>query len=394
MSSAFCLPCHISQVTSKLGIHPLPPQSGSMAIIRSLVPLLFLAFPLLLGSRCHAQSLRQGADAAHILIGTAVRPEQFSESLYSRTLAREFNLLEPENAMKWEALRPARDQFDFSSGDKVVGFAREHRMKVRGHNLVWGIHNPAWLVNGHFTAPDLSLLLHEHISTVMIHYRGQVLAWDVLNEAFDEQGRLRSSIWYDHPGIGFTGKGTAYIEQVFRWAHAADPGALLFYNDNGGEELNVKSDAIYGMMKEFKARDVPIDGIGLQMHMNLQANLRSISANIKRFSDLGVQVHITEMDVALPVGPVTGEPTAADLVKQAGIYRGVACACAAHPGCRVIQTWGFTDKYSWIPSHSQGREGAALLFDRSYQPKPAYAAVAESLSGASGACPDVRNSQP
>lgn len=177
---------------------------------------------------CADQSLQEQAQAAHVLIGAAVRAARFSEPPYSQTLAREYNLIEAEDAMKWEATRPSRDTFDFSGGDKVVGFAREHLMKVRGHTLVWGIHNPSWLVQGNFTPSELSAILQEHISTVMKHYRGQVFAWDVLNEAIDEQGRLRSSIWYDRPGIGFAGKGTAYIEQIFRWAHAADPNALLF----------------------------------------------------------------------------------------------------------------------------------------------------------------------
>ena len=335
-----------------------------------------------------AQFLREHAQRINVLVGAAVRPARFSEPAYSQTLAREFNLIEAEDAMKWEATRPSRGTFDLSGGDKVVGFAREHGMKVRGHTLVWGIHNPSWLVQGNFTPSELSAILEEHISTMMKHYRGQVFAWDVVNEAIDEQGRLRSSIWYDRPGIGFAGKGTAYIEQIFRWAHAADPNALLFYNDNGGEELNVKSDAIYKMLKNFKTRAVPITGIGLQMHISkLAADLPSISSNIKRLTDLGMEVHITELDVALPLDSATGEPNPNDLMKQAELYRGVICACVTHPGCRAIQTWGFTDKYSWIGSHSRGREGAALPFDRSYRPKPAYAAMAEVLSAAqSGNC--------
>lgn len=351
-----------------------------MAGRRSLVPLSFVLLPLLVANPCNAQTLRQCADAAHLLMGTAVRPARFSEPAYSETVAREFNLIEPEDAMKWEALRPSRSAFDFSAGDLVVGFAREHRMMVRGHTLAWGIHNPAWLASGNFAPPELSVLLQEHISKVVGHYRGDVFAWDVLNEAFDEQGNLRSSIWYNQPGIGFAQKGTAYIEQLFRMAHAADADALLFYNDNGGEELNAKSDAIYRMLRDFKTHGVPIDGVGLQMHIKLGANVPSISANIKRLSDLGMQVHITEMDIALPLDTTTGEPNPNDLMKQAELYNSVVCACRVHPGCRAIQTWGFTDKYSWIGSHSRGREGAALLFDRRCQPKRAYTALAQALS--------------
>jgi endo-1,4-beta-xylanase len=127
------------------------------------------------------------------------------------------------------ALRPDQATFDFTQADRVVGFARVRGMKVRGHTLVWGWSNPPWLTSQRFNAEQLSSLLHEQITRVVGHYRGQVFAWDVLNEAIDERGQLRSSIWYEQPGIGMAGKSTAYIEQVFRRAHAVDPNALLFY---------------------------------------------------------------------------------------------------------------------------------------------------------------------
>ena len=166
-----------------------------------------------------------------------------------------------------------------------------------------------------------------------------------------------------------------YIERCFLWAHEADPQALLFYNDAEAETVNPKSDAIYAMVRDLRQRGVPIDGVGFQMHIaNLHADAGSISANISRFTNLGVQVHITEMDVALPVD-ANGNASPEDLQLQADIYRQIASACVAHPGCTAIQTWGFTDKYSWIGSHSKKTQGAALLFDRKYQDKPAYDAL-------------------
>src|SRR6476646_138497 len=116
-------------------------------------------------------------------------------------------------------------------------------MKVRGHCLVWDHDNPKWLTAANFTPQQLSEILQEHITTVMKHYAGQVFAWDVVNEAFDAQGGMEQSLWYDRPGIGLAGNRTAYIEQAFRWARAADPQALLFYNDYDTEGLNPKSDA-------------------------------------------------------------------------------------------------------------------------------------------------------
>jgi endo-1,4-beta-xylanase len=338
----------------------------------------------LLPSFCGAQSLRQEADKAGLLVSTAVRPALFSEAAYATTLAREFNMVEPEDALKWPALRPDASTYDFRHGDEVVRFARAHRMKVRGHCLVWDHDNPDWLTKNHFTPRQLSRILREHITRVMAHYAGQVFAWDVINEATDENGKLRDSIWHNRPGIGFSGEGTTYIEQVFRWAHKADPHALLFYNEAEGEGLNRKSNAIYAMMKDFKRRGVPIHGVGLQMHVpainvDFASNAADLSANIARLTALGLQVHITELDVPLPVEP-DGSVHPDDLTRQAEVYRTIVRVCLNQAGCTAIQTWGFTDKYSWIGSHSHHTSGAALPFDQTYRPKAAYRALLEELS--------------
>jgi len=330
-------------------------------------------------SLCPAQ-LREQAEKDGLLVGAATRPDQLHETAYAATLAREYNLLEAEDAMKWWVLRPNSETYDFSQGDEVIRFARAHQMKVRGHCLVWGRTLPEWLAHGQLNDAQLSQLLHEHIQKVMQHYGGKVFAWDVVNEAIDENGRLRDSLWYNQPGIGLAGKGAAYIEQAFRWAHEADPQALLFYNDAEAEELNRKSDAIYEMVKDFKKRGVPIDGVGLQMHVPaLHVDARSLSANIARLSALGLQVHITELDVSLPLE--TNASLQLDhLATQAAVYRDIVRACLIAPGCTAIQTWGFTDKYSWINSHSRGTRGQALLFDREYHAKPAYRAVMDELA--------------
>jgi len=341
-------------------------------------------------------ALRRAAEKSGILIGTAARPAQLSEAAYAATLAREFNMVEPEDALKWEVVHPERETFDFSQGDEIVDFAARHGMKVRGHTLVWHRQNPKWLTEGKFTSGELAEILEKHIKTVVAHYRGRIFAWDVVNEAFDElrPGSLRSTIWRDQPGIASSDElraasnqvrsesearswqpAYAYIERCFRWAHQADPQALLFYNEAEAEVVNAKSDAIYAMVRDFRERGVPIDGVGFQMHIaNLRADVASIAANIRRFTALGVQVHITEMDVALPVD-AGGNARPEDLERQADLYRQIASACLAQRGCTAIQTWGFTDKYSWIGSHSKRTQGAALLLDRNYRSKPAYEAL-------------------
>jgi endo-1,4-beta-xylanase len=370
------------------------------------------AFCLGFGAADFDQSLREAARSSGMLIGTAVRPAQLSEAAYASTLAREFNMVEPEDVLKWETVHPELQSFDFSKADQIVDFATRHGMKVRGHTLVWHQQNPTWLTEGKYTFEELAQILEKQIKTVAGHYRGKIFVWDVVNEAFDElhPGQLRSTIWRDQPGIGAAKNDAAssselrassnptrsqlearssqpdsskqsysYIERCFRWAHEADPQALLFYNEAEAEVVNAKSDAIYAMVQDFRQRGVPIDGVGFQMHIaHLNADVASISANIARFTALGVQVHITEMDVALPVD-ANGDARPEDLQRQGDIYREIADACLSHPACTAIQTWGFTDKYSWIGSHSKHTQGAALLFDRSYRAKPAYEALRNAL---------------
>jgi endo-1,4-beta-xylanase len=333
------------------------------------------------GVVCVAQTLRGKADRAGVLVGAAVDPRRLSEADYAATLAREFNMVEPENALKWGALRPGRDTFDFAPADQIVAFARANKMKVRGHCLLWSEYNPAWLEKGKFTPEQLSAMLREHIQKVMRHYAGKVFAWDVVNESFLADGTVETSVWYDAPGIGLKGKGTAYIEQAFRWAREADPKALLFYNDYDTEAINPKSDAVYEMVKDFKRRGVPIDGVGVQAHiLSLDAKeLSSFAANLERLVALGLQVHVTEMDVGLltDAGGRLRDP--ADLQRQAQVYRAVADACFRQKGCTAFQTWGFTDKYTWIPGYTKGQKGSPLLFDRTYAPKPSYKALLDAL---------------
>jgi endo-1,4-beta-xylanase len=340
---------------------------------------------LLLANDDRPATLREAADRAGILVGAAVRPTLLSEPAYVATLSREFNMVEPEDAFKWWVIRRDEDSFDFRQGDEIVAFAQAHRMKVRGHCLVWDHSNPEWLASGHFSPNRMSQLLRQHIVRVMQHYAGKVFAWDVLNEAIDENGQFKDSPWYNRPGIGLSDKGSAYVEQAFRWAHEADPKALLFYNEGGHSEgLNRRTDAMYAMVRNFKVQGVPIDGVGIQMHVSPpDFDLSQVAPNMARFTALGLQVHITELDIDLPVDS-NGSLSKDDLERQAGIYRGIVRVCMQNPGCTAIQTWGFTDKYSWIGSHSHGTRGGALPFDRFYQPKPAYDAMVEEIAKRAG----------
>jgi endo-1,4-beta-xylanase len=282
--------------------------------------------------------------------------------------------------MKFELIHPRPDSdpqpFNFAGADALVAFAQSHDMKVRGHTLVWHNQISKWVTEGKFSSPRIAEILRNHISTVMGHYASQIYAWDVVNEAFEADGSMRHTIWYDQPGIG-VGTGTKYIEQALRWAREADPKTKLFYNDYDSEEINKKSNAIYAMARDFKNRGVPLDGVGFQAHVSLKFDdpkkLASFRKNLARFAKLGLELHITELDIRLE----DNSPTS--LAAEAKLYGEIATLCVRQPACKLLQTWGFTDRHSWIPEFYKG-QGWALLWDDKYKKKPAYEALHEALS--------------
>jgi endo-1,4-beta-xylanase len=325
-------------------------------------------------------SLRSLAKSRNINIGAAVPSRLLAEPEYTAILTSEFSQLEPENEMKFAPVHPRPDSdpqpYNFVGADALVAFAQNHNMLVRGHTLVWHKQVPDWVTTGNFSASQLAGVLHNHIGTVVTRYSSKVYAWDVVNEAFNADGSLRDTIWYDQPGIA-VGPGTKYIEQAFRWAHEADPSAKLFYNDYDTEELNVKSDAIYEMARDFKQRNVPLDGIGFQAHVTLKfddpAKLESFARNLDRFAKLGFELHITELDVRLD------DSSPDSFAAQAKLYGEIAAICVRQPACKLIQIWGVTDKHSWIPAFFPGK-GWALPWDENYQKKPAYDALHSALA--------------
>ncbi len=334
-------------------------------------------------------TLREAAGFRNLLVGAAadadengISPSRLTEVDYASTLSSQYSMLEPENAMKWATIHPDQTTYNFEPGDELVTFAQANNMKTRGHNLCWGVYNPDWLVNGNFSASALNQILQQHISTVVSHYQGQVFAWDVVNEAVSDSASgigtdLKDSIWYDQPGIGLSG--TGYIEQAFRWARAADPAALLFYNDYNIEQGGPKFEAVFNMAQDFVSRGVPLNGIGIQMHIDAGGSypdLGQLASNMQRLGALGLQVHITEMDAKIPAALLT-DPT--ELAIQAATYSSILTVCLQNPNCTAFQTWGFTDKYSWIPSSTNYQYGAALPFDMNYQPKPAFTSLVQTL---------------
>ncbi|MDB6015921.1 MAG: glycoside hydrolase family 10 [Pedosphaera sp.] len=347
-----------------------------MKLIRRLFAFLLLACV----SVAHTETLKDAAaQFPSLRLGTAVNPSILtgSDVAYANTLRLHYQLPSPENALKWGALRPDEYSYNWADADTIAGFAVAAGRRVRGHTLVWHQSIPAWVTNGGFTTDQARDLLFHHIDTVAGRYRGNTLSWDVVNEAFNDNGTLRTSFWYNQPGIGYAADGTRYIEEAFKRANVADPGKELIYNDYNIETVNAKSDALYAMAQDFLNRGVPLNGIGFQMHIS-SIDYTSLRTNFQRFNGLGLDLHITEMDVRIPVD-TNGVATQADLNAQAEVYWNVLGVALGQPHFTVFQTWGFTDKYSWIPGFFPGY-GAALPFDSNYQRKPAYWAIWNALA--------------
>jgi endo-1,4-beta-xylanase len=323
-----------------------------------------------LGLSIAPDSLRALADARSIYIGAAANNNLSSEADYAAVLAGQFNLLTPENVMKFEVIHPEPDSYNFAPADELVNFAQANNMAVRGHTLVWHQQMPRWLKYGDLTPEQVEAVLRQHIATVVGRYRGQIAVWDVVNEAIADgrTGKLRPGFWTDELGEG-------YIDLAFTLAHEADPEALLFYNDYLADGLNEKSDGVYNLVKGMVKRGIPIDGVGMQFHYELGKlpPLDEVAANMQRLGELGLQVHITELDIR-----IADPATPAQLEQQAQEYAALLQVCLEAENCTAFITWGFTDKYSWIPSFNEGY-GTALLFDAAYQPKPAFFALQETL---------------
>lgn len=316
--------------------------------------------------------LRALAQQAGIRIGSAgdrgFRWTGSDGSSFRAILGREFSVLTPENDMKFDHVHPAAATYYFAGADSLVAFARQTQMAVRGHTLVWHQQLPRWITSGSFSADEARQQLVDHVTTVVSHFKGAVFAWDVVNEALNDDGSLRSSYWFDHLG-------KSYIELAFRTARAADPDVALFYNDYNIEGMGAKSDSVYAMVKDFLARGVPINGVGLQSHFTMNGVPATLGANIARFAALGLKVHLTELDVRVAV-----PSTNASLTTQAQNYHDVVATCIQNKGCELVTTWGFTDKDSWVPGTFPGF-GDALPWDNAFQRKPAYRSIYNALAG-------------
>ncbi len=308
------------------------------------------------------ERLRTLAEGRGIQFGSAISPffhRQADGALYQSIAAEEFGVLTPESSMKMDAINPAPGHYAFADTDNLIAFARASGMVVRGHPLVWYRQLPPWVE----ATPEAEREGHmrEFIARIVERYADDVSIWDVVNEPVEDDGSLRASIWSE-------AMGEDYIDIAFRQARALAPTATLVLNEFDTAFAGPKFDGLLALLDRMIERDVPIDAVGFQMHLFASFDqFDELTANMAAIAERGLDVHITELDVALT--ETTNEAT------QAAVYQRVAETCLAQPRCTTMQTWGFTDRYSFRTLFDP------LLLDRAYQAKPGYGALQGALGG-------------
>lgn len=320
------------------------------------------------------------AAAHNVQLGNFAILSRLGEKPYLNILTGQFDFVLADNTPNWYftdgGLRPSAATYNFKQMDQVINFAQAHNLPVQAHHFVWGEEKwlPNWLKNGHYSKEQLLELIHQHIMTVGSRYRGRIQGWSVVNEAFTRNLHLYGlhDWWADHIGD------LSYIDNAFIWAHQADPSAKLILNDFGNEEQNSVSDAMYAYVKSAKARGVPITGIGMQMHIDGTdpPKKEAVIANMERFAALGAQIYVTEFDVNM--NNVQGD-SASRNQKEAEIYYDMMRACIESKVCHSFAFLGITDKETWY-GYVGLKDAQPLMFDRRYQPKPAFYSLRNALS--------------
>lgn len=297
-----------------------------------------------------------------------------SNAQYKALVVKEFGSITAENAMKFSALHPSENTYNYTDADEIVALAQANGKRVHGHTLNWYKSLPTWVTNFQGDTQAWENLLKTHIQTVVTKYKGKVASWDVVNEAFEDDGTYRNSIWVQKLG-------TDYIARAFQYANQADPDAVLFYNDYGHEYSATKRTAILNLVNSLKARGIPIHGIGMQMHTRYNQTDANITSAITSAAATGLKVHISELDVALNpdnVSTLTYTASLADL--QAAKYKFIVKTYNSIPKAQQfgITTWNVTDADSWIPAQ-YSRPDWPLPFDRNYARKAAYQGILDGV---------------
>lgn len=325
-------------------------------------------------------SLKDLASGRDIHVGNFAILNHLQDKTYTDILNSQFDFALADNTPNWYftdgGLRPGPKTYNFQQMDQVVNYAETHNLPVQAHHYVWGEQKwlPDWLKNGNYSSSQLMQIMHDHIMTVGQHYKGKIREWTVVNEAFTRAEHLYDlhDWWADHTG------GQQYIDQAFIWARQADPNAKLILNDFNNEAINDTSDDMYTYVKAAKARGVPIDGIGLQMHLDgAHAPTKDeVISNMKRFAALGVEVYVTEFDVNMH--DVKASNKSKDAI-EGNIYYEMMRACIESQACHSFAVLGITDNETWYNYLPGVADARPLPFDKNYQPKPAFYSLRTAL---------------
>jgi endo-1,4-beta-xylanase len=295
---------------------------------------------------------------------------------YRAIASRDFSSITAETGMKMDSLQPQPHTFSWTSADALVRFARQHHQRVHGHTLVWHQALPTWLKEFKGDSAAWEQVFKEHIQTTVRHFRRRVNGWDVVNEAIESNGHFIGSPWLAHLGPGYVGR-------AFQYARQAAPRAVLFYNDYDLEYNSSKLDQTLKLLEGLKARGIRVDGIGFQMHTALGVPASTIAAAMRRVAALGYKVHVSELDVEVNrQGQFTGNaPTAELLNQQRQLVHDIVMAFRQLPAAQQygITVWGVSDGDSWLRGFRHHPEWP-LLYDDTYQSKPAYEGFREGLT--------------
>lgn len=308
-------------------------------------------------------------------IGTAIDfVELIGNPLYKTIAIKQFNSITPENIFKPEFIHPEPKVFNWAEADSLTAFCLINNKRIHGHTLIWHQQLPNWILNFEGTKKDWEELMKHHILTVVKHFKNNVQAWDVVNEAFNEDGTLRNTIWKQKIGED-------YIEKAFLFAREADPKALLFYNDFNLESNPTKLNGVINLLNSLKNKGVKVDGVGVQMHVSTYYPESSqIAKALEEIAANNYKVHVSELDIS--VNPLGKDIMANEslLIQQANLLANIIIHYNQLPKHLQygITFWGISDKNSWIRSY-YNREDYPLLYDDAYLPKPCYCKLIEVL---------------
>lgn len=344
--------------------------------------------------------LRPLAEKRKLNLGVAVQSDWVKNDLdsgrYRQTILDNFTMIEPENDLKPAAMWHGIGKIDFSKPDYLIDWARKNGLKVRGHVLVYasdrGYTIPGWLLKMEkdISSDQAKEILRDYIKTVVGRYKGKIAIWDVVNEAIDDAPNsrpfnLRDSFWYRKLGADF-------LVYAFQFAHEADPKCQLYYNDYSVENYPTKGENLLKLVDYLKSKKVPISGVGLQFHRWAVEHPKpgdKFYEFLKAIEARKLSFQMTELDLSVPIQKLPNDDpghgitpaNADDLKVQADAYDAFVRMALSFKHCQGIQLWGITDKQSWIPMSTGGTRGAALLFDKDYQPKLSFESVRKVLSG-------------